>query len=179
MGFLLRENSILLKCYPTIKVFCGLAVKQRGPEVEITGFSFWLCHKFPLAELWASSFITACVTSAVPLLGYLVGGWICHPGKLLSPLWRDGTVSQTWRVCCVCAGGDGRASDVKISLYKLLGKRFSFAPRQGCVWCGRAFHVVCPEQCRALLWALLMVQMQPEISLSSSSPLRVKIQALT
>lgn len=167
MGFLLRENSYLLKCYPTIKVFCGLAVKQRGPEVEITGFSFWLRHKFPLSELWASPFITACVTLAVPLLGYLVGagcatqGNSCHPCDV-----RE--VSQTWHSCCACAGGAGTASDVKISLCKLPGKCFSSAPHQACesLSCG-------------VSWAVLMVQMQPEIFLSSSSPLRVKIQALT
>lgn len=89
MGFLLRENSYLLKCYPTIKVFCGLVVKQRGPEVEITGFSFWLRHKFPLAELWASRFLTACVTLAVPLLGTR---WV-----LDVPLRETPVTPVTWR----------------------------------------------------------------------------------
>lgn len=101
MGFLLRENSYLLKCYPTIKVFCGLAVKQRGPEVEITGFSFWLRHKFPLSELWASPFITACVTLAVPLLGQLVGAG-CAIRETPVTLWRDRTVADLTGVLCLC-----------------------------------------------------------------------------
>lgn len=133
MGFLLRENSYLLKCYPTIKVFCGLAVKQRGPEVEITGFSFWLRHKFPLSELWARAFITACVTLAVPLWGT----WMCPSGKLLS-LHDVTELSQTWCVCCVCAGGDGRASDVKISLYR---EMFLLCPTPG-VWEPFLWHVL-------------------------------------
>lgn len=134
MGFVLRENSYLLKCYPTIKVFCGLAVKQRGPEVEITGFSFWLRHKFPLLS-------SGQVLSSVPVsprLCHCWGTWweaglatqgnSCHPCDVME-------LYQTWRECCVRAGGDGRASDVKISVYKLLEKCFSSAPHQVCVGC--------------------------------------------
>lgn len=92
MGFLLRENSILLKCYPTIKVFCGLAVKQRGPEVEITGFSFWLCHKFPLA--WAlGKFLHHCVCH----LGCAIAG--VPGGRLDLPPGETPVTPLTWRNC--------------------------------------------------------------------------------
>lgn len=166
MGFVLRENSYLLKCYPTIKVFCGLAVKHRGPEVEITGFSFWLRHKFPLTELWASPFISACVTLAVPLLGAggATQGNSCHPCDVLE-------LPQPWRECCLC-----------------ITRRWWES-----LWCQnlhvqtpREMFLLCPTPAvgepflwHVLLWALLVVQMQPEIFLSSSSPLRAKIQALT
>lgn len=102
MGFVLRENSYLLKCYPTIKVFCGLAVKQRGPEVEITGFSFWLHHKFPLSELWASPFITACVTLAVPLLGYLVGAGCAAQGNSCHPMMWWNCLQPDVVLLCLC-----------------------------------------------------------------------------
>lgn len=137
MGFLLRENSYLLKCYPTIKVFCGLAVKQRGPEVEITGFSFWLRHKFPLSELWARAFITACVTLAVPLWGT----WMCPSGKLLS-LHDVTELSQTWCVCCVCEV----MGEPLMSKSPCTGKYFSSAPHQVCesLSCGTSWAVSCP-----------------------------------
>lgn len=156
MGFLLRENSYLLQRYPTIKVFCGLAVKQRGPEVEITGFSFWLRHKFPLSELWA-------MLSSLP-----VSPWLCHCGVPGGAGCDVTELSQTWHALCLC----GRWWESLWCQHLLLP-----TPREMFLLCPTA-GVWEPGQCHALLWALLMVQMQPEIFLSSSS-LRDKIQTLS
>lgn len=147
MGFLLRENSYLLKCYPTIKVFCGLAVKHRGPEAEITGFSFWLCHKFPLLS-------SGQVLSSVPVsprlchcwgsgweAGFATQGNSCHSCDVME-------LPQTWRVCCVRAGGDGRASGVRV--VQTPGEIFLLCPTSGVcgvcesLLCGMSWAVPCP-----------------------------------
>lgn len=102
------------------------------------------------------------------------GSWMWHSGKLLSP--RDVTeLSLSWRAAVLVWEVLGEPLRSKSPCINSWGN-VSPLPHTRCV---RAFPVACPEQCHALLWALLVVQRQPEIFLSSNSPLRAKIQALT